>query len=470
MSVHRVIAFSALLLSTRLAASTPPDGILDPGFGNAGLASASFNLTPDFADRSVGMAVAPSGRIYLAATVGVSVQGQTRQRPALARFLGDGQLDTSFSGDGLSSPIPNTLASQHLIARGVLLRADGRPLAYGVRYAGGGARAKAFVCRYAVAGNLDPGFDGDGCAEPSLALIDNGEEHPYTALRLPDERVLLGGYVGVNPLNPDHLDGMLMMLTADGAVDPSFGTSGYVRLQPPGSSFTQVIDLHRLDDGRILIAATADTGSFVARTSASGQLDTQFGSNGYALLSFADLHNLSLPLEWARALGVDSQGRIYLCGNITYGNNLQQSVMTYARLSPNGLLDLSYSSDGRVLRPFIDVFPTSNIVDCSIDAQDRLVAAVHTGTIGPSNGDIGALRLLADGSEDPRFGHLGQTRVAIDLGGNGVGHETLAGMALLGDRLLIAGTAYPANGVTTTGEVHTIIRLGSDRPFADGFE
>ena len=155
------IGLSIFPVAAALAAP-PVDGILDPGFGTGGVAITSFDQTPDFADTAEGIAISPSGRIYLAASIGALVQGVNRVRFGLARFMADGQLDTAFSGDGLASPVSASLASQNQWASGVVVRADGKPVVYGIRYPGGGARAKLLVCRYAVAGNLDPGFDSDG--------------------------------------------------------------------------------------------------------------------------------------------------------------------------------------------------------------------------------------------------------------------------------------------------------------------
>lgn len=461
---------AAFLVTGAAHAGPPLDGIRDPGFGSNGLATASFNLSTDYADHTAGMAVSPSGRIYIATTIGVLSQGVSRLRPGLVRFMGDGQPDLAFSGDGLASPIPAALASQNLWAHGVLVRADGKPMVYGIRYPGGGARPKLLICRYAVAGNLDPTFDGDGCAEPTLALIDDGEENPHTAIVLPDDRVLLGGKAGINPVNPDHLDGLVVMLDANGSVAGNFGAAGYVLLRPPGATYAEVVKLVRLADGRFIAIGFSDLSMFAVRLSATGQVDTQFGVNGYATVSFANLHNLQFTLDWARAGAVDSQGRIYLCGHITYGNHSFQSVMAFARLDANGQLDPGFSGDGRIVRPFIDVFATSNVADCSVDAQDRLVVALQTGTVAPLNNDFGVLRLLADGADDPGFNGIGQVRIPVDLGGTGVGYDATAALALVGNQVIVAGTSYPIDGGSTTGEVHTLVRLGSDRPFANGFE
>ena len=258
------------------------------------------------------------------------------------------------------------------------------------------------------------------------------------------------------------------MLEANGSVAQGFGTSGYVLLRPPGIVRSSIIDLVQLPDGRFIAFGSSPQGMFAARLNSSGLLDTTFGAGGFAQISFADLHNLPLPLDRARAGAVDAQGRIYLCGHIQYNNLTDNTVMAFARLTPGGALDTSFSADGRVLRPFIDVLPSSTVAGCEVDGQNRLIAAVQTGV--PLNGDFGALRLLPDGSEDLRFNAIGQTRVPINIGGGDVGHDSVAGLALMGENVIVAGTSYPINGNSSSGETLTMIRLSSDRPFGDGFE
>lgn len=463
----RRAVLATVLLSSAATAEPPTDGHVDPNFGVGGLASASFDLSASAADTAAGLAVSSSGRIYMAATISVTSQGATRERFGLARFLMNGQLDTAFSGDGLASPLPAALTGQDLSARSIYVRADGKPVVVGLRSS---SPIRILACRYNVAGNLDASFDGDGCAEPTLAILENGSELALTALAMPDDRVLIGGFAAVDPGDPLVSEGLVLMLNADGSIAQNFGSNGYVLVHPPGTSRASIIDFVRLGDGRLLAFGSSPQGMYVVRLSASGVLDTSFGANGYAQIGFGDLHSLPLPLDRARAGAVDSQGRIYMCGHIQYDNLTHHTVIAIARLTPDGILDLSYTDDGRILRPLVDVLPESTVANCEIDARDRLVLGLHAGTETPLNADFAALRLLSDGTPDQTFRGIGQTRIPIDLGGAGVGNDPVAGMALVGDDVLIGGMSYPTNGTSNTGETLTMIRLSTDRPFANGFE
>lgn len=466
----QLLLLAAAVLAAPVLANPLLDGIPEAAFGTEGVAIADFAMSGNADDLTRGLAVAPGGKIYLAATVHLSTQSGTQSRFGLARFDAAGRLDPSFSGDGLAMPQANVLAGMDMRANSLFVRSDGKPVVVGA-YLPAPGLFKILVCRYAVAGNLDPSYDGDGCTQPTLALIDQGTEFARVGLALPDDRVLLGGHADVDPVNPGRQDGVVLMLAANGAIDPSFGTQGYTRLSPPGGTSTGINDLVRLGDGRLLVFGTSNMGRYVARLQSNGALDAGFGVGGYRLLNFLDLHSLPQPLDFTVAGAVDADGRIYHCGHVRYENSASKSVIAIARLTPNGALDVSYSDDGRVLRPFIDVFETSNVAGCEIDTAGRLVVAVQTGVGGAAaNADYGVLRLLPNGLPDLSFNSTGQTRVAIDLGGAGIGNDIAAAMALDGDRVLVAGTSSMTNGGVPNGEKQTLIRLGPDRFFADGFE
>ncbi|MBK8287126.1 MAG: hypothetical protein IPK97_20930 [Ahniella sp.] len=462
-----ILAAPIFLLAGQTLAETPLDGIQDLSFGGNGLASISFNLAAGHTDDAQDVVVSPSGSIYMAATVGISVQVRRGGGSAWPGLLADGRLDNTFSSDGLSSPSPAALNEFHAEARGLAVRADGKPIVAGFRYSTN-LEGKILVCRFNVAGNLDSTFDSDGCAEPTLALIDNGGEFAKAVVAMPQDRILVAGHVAVNPLNTNHSDGLLLMLNSDGSIANGFGTQGHVLVRPPVATMTFVQDVEVLPDGRLLAFGRSDVSSFVARFDANGLIDTSYGVDGYALFDFGDLHMLSNPEELLADGAVDAEGRAYWCGNVRSDFNIALSVLALARLTPAGMLDPAYSGDGRFLAPFIDVLQNSNVAACKIDTQGRLVVAANPGTDAPLNGDFGALRLGTDGLPDLSFNSIGQTRVSIDLGGNGVGHDEISGMALMGDSVFLAGTSHPVNGFSQNEKL-IMVRLATDRTFADGF-
>ena len=89
-----LVTVSWLLLGAFVGVAAAADGDLDPTFGNAGIAAAVFP-GGSYANE---VAVQPDGRIVAAGSAaGASFSGVF----GVARFLGDGSLDPSFSGDGM---------------------------------------------------------------------------------------------------------------------------------------------------------------------------------------------------------------------------------------------------------------------------------------------------------------------------------------------------------------------------------
>ena len=95
-----------------------------------------------------------------------------------------------------------------------------------------------------------------------------------------------GGVVAAGSLWDSVLtteSGFLLRITADGQLDPGFGTGGHVRLSTGvHCEFTEV---EVLPDGKILVAGTSDQGGIwphvaLARYHADGSLDASYGNGG----------------------------------------------------------------------------------------------------------------------------------------------------------------------------------------------
>ncbi|MFA7279016.1 MAG: delta-60 repeat domain-containing protein, partial [Sterolibacterium sp.] len=121
------------------------DGSLDTGFDGDG------KVTTDFGGAEYGMnvTVQADGKILVA---GTSFIGSNNF--ALARYNTDGSLDANFDGDGkLTTDLGG---SDH--GFGITLQSDGKILVAG----DGGSGTDIALARYNTDGNLDTSFDGDG--------------------------------------------------------------------------------------------------------------------------------------------------------------------------------------------------------------------------------------------------------------------------------------------------------------------
>lgn len=465
----------AALAPALTRADAPLEGQYDLSFGSEGVASVSVNLVDPPHQLSAGVARTGSGLLYLASTINLMANGQQRRRVALARFDARGQIDNGFGGgDGVVFPATAADVGFDLRAHGIVARADGKLLVNATRYDQYDpfSEPKLSICRYNVAGNLDSSFAGDGCANPVIGITENASEQATVIRPAAEDAVMLAGWVYDNANLPDSYSGYVYKLRADGSTDPGYGAgAGFVLVKPPGLSVATIGDLRVLADGSQLVfgSSPGQQVSFVAKLAPTGELDGSFGVGGYALFSFANLHQLNDPLEFAEGGAVDALGRIYFCGYVRHDFGYYSTVMAVARLDAGGQLDAGFSDDGRLLRPFIDVFPTSTVESCELDSQQRLVIGVQTGSTEP-NSDYGVMRLLPDGEPDPAFNLAGQNRAALDLGGDGVGHDAQVGLVLDDDDgVIVAGTSFQTNGYSPLSK-QTMVRFGSELLLRDSFE
>jgi uncharacterized delta-60 repeat protein len=88
---------------------------------------------------------------------------------ALARYIPDGTLDTSFSGDGLQT---TDFLGAGGLANDVAIQANGRIVAVG--FTSGGATGSDFaLARYNPDGSLDTSFSGDGRKRTNMGGSDS---------------------------------------------------------------------------------------------------------------------------------------------------------------------------------------------------------------------------------------------------------------------------------------------------------
>jgi len=142
-----------------LVARFHPDLTLDTSFNGIGWTAVDLGKN----DEVFGVAIQTDGKIL---AVGFAENNAGSERYlALARFLPDGSLDASFGGGGGASTFnlsPSSLEELH----SVTLQPDGKIVAVGYHSSGG--VPDILVVRLLQDGNLDSSFDGDGFAEPII--------------------------------------------------------------------------------------------------------------------------------------------------------------------------------------------------------------------------------------------------------------------------------------------------------------
>lgn len=301
----------------------------------------------------------------------------------VTRHLDDGDMDQAFGTSGRYTHLDGS------IGHDILVRPNGDILVAGERTSNSDF---LLVCLTAD-GSPKPSFQG------GWVSIDFGQTSAtaYTIATDLDQRIYVaGGASG---------DFAIARFFMDGTLDMAFSNDGGTTTDFSGTSDV-IIDIAVLTDGSILAAGytTNSDGyrvSALAKYDFTGELDTQFGTNGKLTLAFGS------PFGNYQANGIAllPSGKILVSG--MYGSVTYSPFL--ARLEPNGTLDPSFGNGGII----DDIFPglgDEKYWDCRRQSDNKIVA------VGNYQGDYLVTRHLPDGTLDPTFGTNGYSIVDIDNG------------------------------------------------------
>lgn len=283
-----------------------PNGLPDPAFGVGG--KVKTNLGAD--DWVLVLARQADGKLLAGGRSGPL----GRHNFALARFLPNGALDTTF---GTAGKVFTDFGGRDDSIEALAVLPDGRILAAGPSGTGPtGGPFKMALARYTKQGKPDPTFGISG-----KTLLSFGQSSAATALALlPGGKFLVGGGIaaagGVG--GAANMDFAVLRFTANGKLDPTFGTAGRVTTDF-AHKFDGVDDLRVLTDGKIVVAGQIDEshpgagdGAFgLARYTANGQLDSTFGVAGRVRTQFPGSVGSSVE-----AMEIQANGRIVVVGPV----------------------------------------------------------------------------------------------------------------------------------------------------------
>ena len=190
---------------------------------------------------------------------------------------------------------------------------------------------------------------------------------------------------------------------APGDLDPSFGSGGTVTTDFGDRDRAAAVAIQA--DGKILAAGNTCCSSpggsdfALARYNADGSLDTSFGSGGTLTTDIG-------AFDFALATAIQPDGKIVAVGRTGPSGT---GDFALARYNPNGSLDASFGSAGKVTTDFggLDV-----AYGVAIQPDGKIMVAGGGGTPG----DFALARYNADGSFDTSFGMAGKVTTDFDLG------------------------------------------------------
>ncbi|MEW6207716.1 MAG: hypothetical protein AB1631_05070 [Acidobacteriota bacterium] len=228
---------------------------------------------------------------------------------------------------------------------------------------------------------------------------------------------------------------------ADGSLDTSFGNSGYA-----SRARFDVFAIAIQPDGRIVTAGSVGAGASadfaLARYNADGSLDASFGASGQVSTDFFGFEDV------ATAVLIQPDGRIVAGGRARTGD--VAGGFGLARYNPDGSLDASFGSAGRVTTNF-SAGEIATIRALAIQPDQRIVAAGSHLLV--ENANMLAARYTVDGNLDASFGSGG--KASVDFSDS----DFVGAMAIQPDnRIVLAGGSL----VGTNNFNFALARLNED--------
>ncbi|WP_165065993.1 Ig-like domain-containing protein [Paludisphaera rhizosphaerae] len=269
------------------------------------------------------------------------------------------------------------------------------------------------VRRYNSDGTLDSTFHEGGIANVGLSARNSVLE--AVAVQ-PDGKIVVAGFFTAR--YGARWSMQLVRLTADGQLDDSFGTQGWVTLAPTSGSYNEIYDITVLPDGKILFGGCisnvgSDEDFAVGRLNEDGSLDTTFGNGGYATTSF------SVGSDLGRALVVQPDGKILLAGS--KGGGTGDMTFALARWTADGRLDSTFGSAGRVETKVPGIYGRVN--DILIQPDGKILVAGYSSNAGIPGYGSSLVRYTTSGTLDASFGVNGSVRLDFGAAVSMVGLE-----------------------------------------------
>jgi uncharacterized delta-60 repeat protein len=454
-------------------------GWLDQTFGTYGRTNPNFNFG-QYAGHDArvnAVAVQPDGKVVLA---GYATYGNSGDKDfAVMRLNADGTPDASFGSDGKQTIAFDQGGLNRDWASAVAIDAAGNIVVAGTVERGGGSYEFG-VTRLRADGAPDGSFGVGGKAVIAFDLGGNYDDEAKSLVIDAQGRIVVAG--SASNAGGAHSDFAVARLTADGALDTSFGPGWIWTGAPympvvyrPGRTAVEFgqggwANGVALDSqGRIVLAGTVNVGGAtqfdfgIARLTPDGYLDTSFGNHGLAWVDFWAFGNGGITVQTANALAIDAQDRIVVVGQ-AQGAYLNPAYAV-TRLTADGVYDLSFGYLGRKVVQFdLGGNNADQATAVAIDDQGRIVIGGHSALVNAW--DFSACRLNDDGSLDGTFGVDGRTWFNFLAGGTNTDVANALAIDAHG-RVVIAGSVAQASEFYAVG-VFAVARLTGDTPIDFG--
>jgi uncharacterized delta-60 repeat protein len=204
------------------------------------------------------------------------------------------------------------------------------------------AAAVAFNVSAQTPGSLDTSFGGTGSVVTPVSPS-TGDDRASSMVVQPDGKIVVGGGC--------ENDFCMVRYLPNGSLDSTFGSGGKVTQSLLGRDAAYALALQP-DDKLVLVGAcrlpaSLDGQMCAARFTAAGALDTTFGAGvGWVSVNFTGVGDI------ARAVALQSDGRIVMAGGCGGLGNSTGEDFCLARLNASGLTDTTFGTAGKIVNTF----------------------------------------------------------------------------------------------------------------------
>jgi uncharacterized delta-60 repeat protein len=303
----------------------------------------------------------------------------------------------------------------------------------------------------AADGALDPSFGSGGFVTTDFGDGSATSASPRAVAIQPDGKIVVAG--------DDSSQIVLVRYNPDGTLDAAFGNGGIVTTKSGGPPFLSSAVAVVLQPDRKIVVAGRVPGSG-ATGSKSGFGIARYNPDGSLDTSFGDggevRTDFGIPAD-ARAMVLQPDGKMIVAGGVQSGFF---NGFALARYNSNGSLDPSFGSGGTVITTNFTASNLSGLANAlTLQADGKIVAA---GTFGrppslfvPLTTDGFALvRYNANGTLDPTFGNGGKVTTVFNS------NEQATGVAFQPDGKIVASGGTSPPGV---GKIHfALARYNAD--------
>lgn len=434
-----------------------PDGSLDAGFNTTGILKIALTNKDDHVYT---LAQDSNGKIIAG--------GYANGGLGLVRLNTNGTLDTSFSDDGKMIDPNNWSINTNLRGLDIQVLPDGKIMVVGSGI--GPNKSRDFMlARYNSDGSLDTTFADNGY---KFVHVAGANDYGYAMAVAADDSIFMGGgtdnlsdqefhslgakysqdgdlsFTGVDPSSTWNYINDVVIKAADGKVvtcglvSLSTDDAAVSRTNPDGTPDTTfggglggvTTDINGnadegwqcavLPDGKILVVAESEgatiTNFILLRYNIDGTLDETFDGDGILTTSFSDW-------DFSYALEIQPDQKIIVAGN-SWNETQNNFDFAVARYNPNGSLDSTFSSDGKLTTHFGE----EDLYDIALDGEGNIILA------GVVDGTFALVKHNNTGDLDTTFGNGG----LVTNGFSGTESAAYSVMVLPDGQIIAAGYVF----------------------------